>query len=217
MKSLATWPPKVVHGVTADLFPSVLTLDELIEIGRTVPEPKSTTGGFGYAIGSPTSSGTRVTPMRLDQARNSAYVVTREDEVADKKKTDIRLSATRCSERAVIEIKILDKRWSVADLKYSLEHQVLGQYLRHANTRAGCFLLTYNGDRLSWRDARSGPSYTFDSLVKMLQAEAAALELREGGQVRIALIGLALRDPSLVPAQRRRSPHKNADTNPGGK
>lgn len=158
----------------------------------------------------------RTLAMRLDQARNSAYVVTREDEVADKKKTDIRLSATRGSERAVIEVKILDKRWSVADLKHSLEHQVLGQYLRHANTRAGCFLLTYNGDRLSWRDGRSGPSYTFYSLVKMLQAEAAALELREGGRVRMAVNGLDLRDPSLVPAQRPRSPRKNADTNPGG-
>lgn len=81
----------------------------------------------------------------------------------------------------------------------------------------GCFpAKNLRGARSRARWPDTGSPYTFDSLVKMLQAQAAALELREGGRVRIAVNGLDLRDPSLVPAQRRRSPRKNADTNPGG-
>jgi len=140
--------------------------------------------------------------MRLDAAKRGAYVVTREDEVADNKRTDIRLATVRGQSRAVIELKVADKRWSIADLEHALEHQVLAQYLRHDHTTTGCLLLTYNGDKRRWRVGRSGPFLNFDELVARLSTRAKELELREEGRVRLAVIGLDLRDAELLPAQR---------------
>lgn len=144
----------------------------------------------------------RTLAMRLDTARNGAYVVTREDEVADRKKTDIRLLATQGADRFVIEVKIADKRWTLGDFEHALEHQLLGQYLRHQNMRAGCLLLTYNGDRKYWRRGNHGANLDLPKLVDHLSALARKLELREEGRVRLAVFGLDLRDPPLLDAHR---------------
>lgn len=144
----------------------------------------------------------RTLALRLESAKNGAYVVTREEEVADLKKTDIRLAAVMGSARYTIEVKIADGRWSQADFEHALEHQLLGQYLRHANALAGCLLLTYNGNKKTWRKGKSGKSLNFEKLVEHLTATAKVLERREEGRVRLAVIGLDLRDPKLVPAHR---------------
>jgi hypothetical protein len=147
----------------------------------------------------------RTLALRFEHKANGAYVVTREDEVADRKETDIRLAATRGKNRAVIELKIADKRWSVADFEHALEHQLLAQYLRHANTLAGCFLLTYDGEKKRWEkaDARGKRKLNFNQLIEHLALRAEELEQRENGRVRIKVFGIDLRDPELMPAQRR--------------
>ena len=44
-----SWPDRVVHGVAADLFPVIITVDELVSFMERTPEPKRTVGGFGWA------------------------------------------------------------------------------------------------------------------------------------------------------------------------
>lgn len=78
---------------------------------------------------------------KLHDAARSQYQVVREDEVADAKKTDIRLLGTACPDRAVVEIKIGEK-WTVRDLENALKKQLVGKYLRHASCTAGCLLVT---------------------------------------------------------------------------
>lgn len=145
----------------------------------------------------------RTLALRIDAKANGAYTVTREDEAADKKRTDIRLSAVRGDQKAVIEIKLADERWSLTDLEWALQHQLLGQYLRHANCRAGCLLLTYNGQKTYWEHPETHERLGFGAMVSYLNDKAHALETDNIHKIRLSVIGLDLTDPVLVPAHRK--------------
>ena len=79
----------------------------------------------------------RTLALRLEAISCGAYMVSREDEVADRKRTDIRLSL-QTGIRAAIEIKMAES-WTVTDLEQALRDQLVGQYLRYPTCRAGCF------------------------------------------------------------------------------
>src|SRR4051794_10062305 len=98
----------------------------------------------------------RTPALRLRYAEKGAYTVSREEEVADLKKTDIRLVARRGEQRAVIEVKIADRRWSLSELEDALRVQLVGQYLRHDSCRAGCLLVTYNEKRSTGNNPAQG-------------------------------------------------------------
>lgn len=138
--------------------------------------------------------------MRRPKA-NGAYVVVREEEVADHKLPDIRLAATRGDQRVAAEVKIADNDWSVADLEHALEHQVLGQYLRHDRCRAGCLVLTYAGPK-RWNSPAGGGRIDFPQLVAHLNVKAQELEETANGKVRLVVVGIDLTDPELAPAHR---------------
>lgn len=125
-----------------------------------------------------------------------AYTVTREAEVADAKRTDIRLAAVRGDQKATIEIKIADKGWSVNELERALREQLVGQYLCHESCKAGCLLLTYNGDKKYWEHPGTGASMTFNELIAHLDALARTIEAEQGHAVRLSVRGLDLRNPS---------------------
>ena len=92
----------------------------------------------------------RTLALRISAKANGAYTVTREEEVADGKRTDIRLSAIEVDQKVVAEVKISDNNWSLTDLIHALRNQLVGQYLRHSNCKAGCLLLTYHGRKNYW-------------------------------------------------------------------
>ena len=69
---------------------------------------------------------------QIRQRANDVYKVTREEEVADNKHPDIRLSIANRDLKAAIEVKIADN-WTLADLERALQNQLAGQYLRHSN------------------------------------------------------------------------------------
>ena len=43
------WPDRIVHGVAEDLFPEIISVDELIMLMEQIPEPKRTVGGFEWS------------------------------------------------------------------------------------------------------------------------------------------------------------------------
>ena len=49
LRNSPPWPNRVVHGVAATLFPTVLTVDELLTLIRQTPETDHSAGGFGWA------------------------------------------------------------------------------------------------------------------------------------------------------------------------
>lgn len=138
---------------------------------------------------------------RLREMANGAYVVTREDEVADKKRTDIRLAAVVGSQKAVIEIKIADS-WRVPDFERALRNQLIGQYLRHESCKAGCLLLTYNGTKKYWECPETNARLSFLEVVTHLDRLAKQIEVEMKHEICLKVHGLDLTDPILPKAHR---------------
>ena len=137
---------------------------------------------------------------RFRERANGAYAVTREDEVADGKHPDIRLSAVGVDQRVVIEVKIADN-WSLTELERALRNQLVGRYLRHSNCKGGCLLLTYHGKGY-WRHPDTNAQLTFSMIVKFLKNTTQTIEQNDSFGIRIAVFGLDLTDPPLASARR---------------
>ena len=137
----------------------------------------------------------RILAWSLEKKTNGVYRVTREEEVAERKRTDIRLLSTVSEQKAAIEVKIAD-HWSVNKLERALKDQLVGQYLRHVNCKAGCLLLTYRGKKKHWiRPGTKGKRMAFGDVVLMLEETARNLEDRNPDDFRIAVFGLDLTGP----------------------
>ncbi|WBF66049.1 hypothetical protein LN040_09920 [Desulfovibrio subterraneus] len=137
---------------------------------------------------------------KLDAKSKGAFIVTREDEVADQKRTDIRLSAVQGGQKAVIEIKLADTRWSLTDLVKALRNQLVGQYLRHESCKAGCLLLTFNGQKTYWVQPGTKKRLSFEKMVEYLNQIAKEIQAERLYDIRIKVLGLDLTDPYLQPA-----------------
>ncbi|MCX7110966.1 MAG: hypothetical protein NTX45_12755 [Proteobacteria bacterium] len=134
----------------------------------------------------------RYLASRLREMAKGAYVVTREAEKADAKRTDIQLDAVRGNQKAVIEIKIADDRWSLNELESALRNQLVGQYLRHDSSRAGCLLLTYHGNKQYWEHPNTRDHLNFDNIVSYLVGIAQEIERESSYRVRLVVHGLNL-------------------------
>jgi len=144
----------------------------------------------------------RTLASRIKSEARGAFVVTREDEVADRKRTDIRLTAVRGDQRAVIEVKLADDRYSLAQLESALYNQLVRQYLRHETCKAGVLLLTYNGHRNSWQHPISNDDLKFADLVDYLNKKARQLEIDNQYTICVGVFGIDLTDPP-IPSTRR--------------
>lgn len=128
--------------------------------------------------------------------------MTREPEIADQKRTDITLSAVQGEQKAVIEVKIAGRHWSLSDLEHALRNQLVGQYLRHAVSKAGCLLLTYYGQKKHWLHPATRKRIGFLEVIAYLDERARFLEEESRQDVRLAVFGLDLTDSDLAPALR---------------
>ena len=133
----------------------------------------------------------RVLALRLHERRNNLYVVTREEEVADQKQPDIRLSVVDAKHRAAIEVKIADN-WTLRELERALDEQLVGQYLRHENCSVGCLLLTYHGRKGHWVDSDRGLRMEFAGVVRLLKEQADQRERDSMYSIRVSVFGLDL-------------------------
>ena len=142
----------------------------------------------------------RTLSWRIEERAKGAYRVIREDEVADAKQPDIRLSTVGGIDRKVVlEVKIADNGWTLADLEKALRKQLVGQYLRHKNCTGGCLLLTYHGRKQYWVHPDSKKRLTFSDVVGILREKARALERKyQDHRIRVEVFGLDLSDPQRV-------------------
>ena len=96
------------------------------------------------------------------------YTVAQEEELADKKRTDIRIHHPHVQSPVPIELKIADK-WTGNKLFERLENQLCGDYMRELSANHGIYLLMYRGeDRKSWLPD-GYKTLKFDALVDALQ------------------------------------------------
>lgn len=143
----------------------------------------------------------RTLSLRIEAKANGAYIVTREEEVADRKRTDIRLCAVRRGSKGVIEVKLADK-WTLTDFERALRNQLVGQYLRHESCRAGILLLTYNGKREYWKHPVTQKHLSFPAVVCYLQEKARQIEDENLHVIHLGVFGIDLTDPHLEPAHK---------------
>lgn len=152
----------------------------------------------------------RTIAMFLKQASNGIYEIFRETEVKERKRTDIHFCVPSSSAQAVIEIKVGEKEaWTARELLKALENQLVDQYLREPNRKAGCLLVTYGGHiskcsecdqgfrpRKKWKDPNSGKLVDFRGLIDLLKIRAQEIESEHNGEIRVGVFGLDLRNPS---------------------
>ena len=138
----------------------------------------------------------RTLAWRIKARANDAYLVTREEEVADQKRPDIRLLAVTSDQKAAVEVKIADN-WTLTDLERALCSQLVGQYLRDASCKAGCLLLTYHGIKNYWEHPDTKKRLDFPEMVAFLTDKARVIEEENSYDVRIAVFGLDLTAPLL--------------------
>lgn len=150
----------------------------------------------------------RTLAARLRQEARGAYTVSRESEVADSKRPDIRLTAAK-GEQVSIEVKIADS-WTLVELNAALRDQLVGQYLRHRSGSAGCLLLT-RGRKRFWTESATRRRLSFDKLVEHLAAEARLIERGQNFRIRVTCMGIDLRSPLTG----TRKPSRGAKAPPG--
>ena len=119
----------------------------------------------------------KVIANRLRFSAAGKYTTGSEEELANAKRTDIRLHHPEVGARIPIELKIADARhWSAVKLRKKLEEQLADQYLREA--RYGIFLLVRcgrRGDRPDWPHPALNTTFDFAGLTAWLQEEAREL------------------------------------------
>lgn len=132
----------------------------------------------------------------LQRRARGRYFVTREEEVQDSKRTDIRIIHQACVP-VPIELKWAEN-WSFNAHQERITNQLVGQYLRDVNAKRGIYLLGYIGkkNQQNWRDS-SHTSYSFQELIEALQNYADGLVSGCTDLEDLKIIGVDFRRPCL--------------------
>ena len=137
----------------------------------------------------------RTLAMRLQAKANDIYNVTREPELADRKRPDFLISTGDLN--VAVEVKFADQR-SPNKLERALREQLVGRYMRHSSCAAGCLLLTYRGRQKYWLHPDTGERLEFTNVVEFLRDRARAIEREDDRDIRIEAFGIDLTDPSFA-------------------
>lgn len=81
----------------------------------------------------------------LNRRAQGRYTCAQENELANAQRPDLFVQAPSVTHSVPIELKLLDKGWSGPGLCERLRNQLVGDYLREGQGRAGVFLLIWAG------------------------------------------------------------------------
>jgi hypothetical protein len=142
------------------------------------------------------------TPSRKFSAR---FAVHREPEVDDTKITDIEVSSRGF--KTCIEIKPVDKkRYGAAELRDTLERQLVKQYLKGgSNSRYGVLVLLLLEDK-RWKVPNVKGLAGFGQLISHLSAYAHSLRLKHSAIEALVVIGIDCRPSVKATAPTRSAP-----------
>ncbi|MDF0605194.1 hypothetical protein HZU77_005935 [Neisseriaceae bacterium TC5R-5] len=190
-------PPKTGDAMFALLRDRLDDLDDLLLRDAS---PRD-----GLAATTEETSMRRQLAYVLGSMTRSAYLITQEEVTADEKRTDIRLRSTGSDQQAVIELKIAEKKWTIAALKKALSEQLVSKYMASENSRSGCLLIT-RVSKEYWIDPKSKKHLSFDRLIELLNEEAQSIQQQLGQQLRLTVKGLDLRPRLATEAKRDKAP-----------
>lgn len=173
------WTPREVSHFQETMCVAPRTPEELFSI--TVRELSAfrrhvESGDFSpRALVTPNTLEEEIQKLVADYLRTHArnrYTVSREDEVIFKKRPDVRLWNPNAG-TVTIEIKRANK-CSYQDLEAALDTQLVGQYLRDANSQHGILLLALVEQRSKGWFSPEGGNLNFKQLVELLDRKAKA-------------------------------------------
>ncbi|WP_155802814.1 NACHT domain-containing protein [Ponticaulis koreensis] len=104
----------------------------------------------------------------LRRFSNGRYSVTQEEEMADAKRPDLRVTGNGFDAPVPIELKIADN-WSGQQLFERLENQLCRSYLRDSRSKYGFFALIYRGEKSGWDVPNSESRCDFNALIQCLR------------------------------------------------
>jgi hypothetical protein len=119
------------------------------------------------------------------------YIVPQEEELADRKKPDIRVFGVGFDGPVPIELKVADS-WPGPKLIERLHNQLCGQYLRDIRSNCGIFLLVYRGEKKHWQDPKTGEYLEFKLMVQLLEKKAREIITADQKIESIKIIGIDL-------------------------
>lgn len=125
---------------------------------------------------------------RLGELARGRYAVVREAEVDDKKEPDIRLLFGGI-DSTTIEIKWAHK-WRLVELEKALTDQLVGQYLKAANSAHGVLLVVNADSGKSWSKRGMKKPLNFVDLIEHLSRIALQIESATPGVARLAVVGI---------------------------
>lgn len=152
------------------------------------------TGDFGdrdlFRPNMPESAIQRWLAGRLERESRGQYNVVREEEVDGRKKPDIRLHHSVAG-HVTNEIKPVEKgnRYTFSELMDALDTQLVGQYLRAANSQHGILTITMLSER-RWDPRDGNGMIDFQELIERLNNRAREIVETNPEVEQLAVIGI---------------------------
>ena len=106
--------------------------------------------------------------QRLRSPVDDKYSIPQEEELADRKRPDLRFLNSSFDGPVPMELKLADN-WSGTHLHERLENQLCGSYLRDMHSRYGIFTLVYRGKKKYWKLHSGNRRATFGQLIDSLR------------------------------------------------
>lgn len=122
---------------------------------------------------------------------NGFYTVTPEEELADKKRVDLRIHGSGLDHPVPIELKLAGN-WTGDAHFERLENQLIGDYLRDMRSSRGIFLIVNRGKKKKRWDTKDGKRRNFSQLISALQEHAEKLLKTLPGIEEVQVIGIDL-------------------------
>lgn len=133
----------------------------------------------------------RLLASELNRHARGHYSVSVESQTAESKRRDV--LSSRKDWRASIELK-MSERWSVEDYIEALEHQLVGQYMRHRIATAGFLVLALQTRGRRWTNPSTRKKIGFDEVLEILSAKAQELEAKDWSRY-LRVIGIDATTP----------------------
>jgi hypothetical protein len=136
-----------------------------------------------------------VVAHRLNVHAASRYVCAQEHELANGQRLDICLLSPQVNTPVPIELKLLDKKWTGADLCERLRNQLVGDYLREQYANCGIMLLIWQGKSPTKKWQIQGRRVGVSELEAAMQAywQSIATDYPNVEAVKVIVIDLTVR------------------------
>ena len=129
---------------------------------------------------------------QLQLRSKERYSVHREKEVAKKNKPDIIITSTVAPVELAIEIKNVDKGWTLLELEKALKVQLGEDYLLPDNRRCGILVLSQHQRLRTWRAHKK--TWQFTDVLNHLSELSKIVVQNKTGSIEVKVFGLDATD-----------------------